>query len=132
MGPYTKVAILWVAAALVGCGTSGPDIPEGCGGDQVLLPAVRDTTLYGSQGDISNETGDHLFAGTTKSGEIRRALVAFDIDSRLSSCQSVADLAHRLREPLTALRLDIEAPEDGRQRPVWRKTLMSWSAPSIS
>ena len=39
---------------------------------------AADTTLY-EEGDLSNGGGERLFAGTTLSGNLRRALIAFDL-----------------------------------------------------
>lgn len=44
------------------------------------LTASRNNTLYESgDGDISNGKGDHIFAGVTSGGNIRRALLYFDL-----------------------------------------------------
>ena len=52
------------------------------GADEIVLNPVNDNTLFQhDQGDLSNGSGSHLFAGTTNSGQIRRALIAFDITS---------------------------------------------------
>lgn len=46
----------------------------------VTLTPARDTTLYQSEtGSIGNGAGQHLFAGRTDTGAIRRALLAFDL-----------------------------------------------------
>ena len=48
----------------------------------ITLPPARDNTLYQSEaGNISNGQGQHLFAGTTQKGELRRAVIAFDLSS---------------------------------------------------
>ena len=49
--------------------------------DTVTLSASKDNTLYSESGAESNGAGDYLFAGETKDGPIRRALVAFPIAS---------------------------------------------------
>lgn len=59
--------------------------------NEIVLTPVRDNTLYESgAGNISNGAGEHLFAGTTNIGAIRRALIAFDLseipsDARVDS-----------------------------------------------
>jgi hypothetical protein len=46
------------------------------------LEPARDNTLYQSEaGNISNGAGQHLFAGVTQRGEIRRAVLAFDLSA---------------------------------------------------
>ncbi len=46
----------------------------------VTLTPSKDNTLYESGGGtLSNGAGDHLFAGKTNGGQIRRALLAFDV-----------------------------------------------------
>src|SRR5688572_4566293 len=51
-------------------------------GTSVLIPAARDNTLYetfsGSTTN-SNGIGEHLFAGRTDDGHLRRGLIAFNI-----------------------------------------------------
>jgi hypothetical protein len=45
-----------------------------------VLEPVKDNTLYESaKGALSNGAGQHLFAGTTNQGFLRRGLIAFDI-----------------------------------------------------
>ena len=47
---------------------------------EVALTPVKDNTLYESDtGALSNGAGDHLFAGRTRQGANRRALLAFDV-----------------------------------------------------
>lgn len=47
-----------------------------------ILPD-RDTTLYAESGATGNGAGEHLFAGTTRLGNVRRALVRFDVAGSL-------------------------------------------------
>ena len=50
----------------------------------VELQASKDNTLYeDSGGNFSNGAGQHLFAGTTNLGELRRGLIAFDLSGAL-------------------------------------------------
>ncbi|HUF11044.1 MAG TPA: DNRLRE domain-containing protein [Rhodothermales bacterium] len=50
--------------------------------EQVTLVAVKDNTLYeSSSGAFSNALGDHIFAGTTNGGAIRRGVIAFDLSA---------------------------------------------------
>jgi len=45
----------------------------------VTLPPSQDATIYESSADISNGSGEYLFAGNTNRDLSRRALVRFDI-----------------------------------------------------
>jgi len=50
----------------------------------ITLTPSKDNTLYQSNsGSQSNGAGPHLFAGATASREIRRALLAFDVASKI-------------------------------------------------
>lgn len=59
----------------------------------VTLTPFQDNTLYESiAGDISNGAGDHVFAGTTSGGLIRRALLLFDLSS-IPSGATISDVS---------------------------------------
>lgn len=48
--------------------------------DTVTLEPSRDNTLYETaDGSLSNGAGQHVFTGTTATGDIRRAVLAFDV-----------------------------------------------------
>ena len=48
----------------------------------VTLAPAADNTLYESAtGALSNGAGQYLFAGTTQEGDIRRALLAYDLSA---------------------------------------------------
>jgi hypothetical protein len=50
--------------------------------ETVRLAPAQDNTLYESEaGNISNGAGEYLFAGQTQRGELRRALLAFDLSA---------------------------------------------------
>ena len=46
---------------------------------QLVLNPTLDNSIYDESGSLSNGKGAFLFAGTTKNGPIRRALLAFDL-----------------------------------------------------
>jgi hypothetical protein len=48
--------------------------------ETIALEAVKDTTIY-SEGELSNGQGAYLFAGETNRGNLRRALVGFDLSA---------------------------------------------------
>jgi spore coat protein A len=58
------LSVVWAAAASA---------------DVVTLGASKDNTIYSESGAESNGAGDYLFAGATKDGPLRRALLAFDV-----------------------------------------------------
>ncbi len=50
----------------------------------IVLTPSKDNTLYeNNTGSLSNGTGPHVFAGITRSGFRRRALVAFDVAGQI-------------------------------------------------
>jgi hypothetical protein len=56
----------------------------------VALHPSKDNTLYESNlGTLSNGAGQHLFAGRTSTGAIRRGLLAFDVASAVPSTATV-------------------------------------------
>ncbi len=50
--------------------------------ETVEIPASRDNTIF-EEGALSNGAGNHFFAGTTNSGDLRRGLVAFDLEAEI-------------------------------------------------
>ncbi|WP_340105513.1 DNRLRE domain-containing protein [Rhodohalobacter sp. 8-1] len=44
-----------------------------------LTPSKNNTLYESAEGDLCNGTGDYIFAGVTKNGDIRRALLQFDL-----------------------------------------------------
>ncbi len=59
----------------------------------VNIPSMKDNTLFeDTQGMLSDGAGQHMFVGTTNTGVVRRALIAFDIAGNIpagSTIQSV-------------------------------------------
>jgi spore coat protein A len=75
---------LALALTLLGSGAASADV--------VNLGASHDNTLYSESGTESNGAGEHLFAGATKDGALRRGLLAFDVAAAIpagSTIQSV-------------------------------------------
>lgn len=60
---------------------SGP--PQSLPETVVLTPAKDNTLVDSFDGALSSGAGIHLFTGATRSGSLRRALVAFDVASRI-------------------------------------------------
>ena len=61
-------------------------------GISVLIPAVSDNTLYEiDSGGLtnSNGTGEHMFAGRTDDGSIRRGLIAFNVTNFIPSGSTI-------------------------------------------
>jgi hypothetical protein len=61
----------------------------------VLVPS-KDNTLYESNGTLSNGKGVHVFAGTTASSDVRRALLAFDVASQIPPGSEIRSASLRL------------------------------------
>ncbi|MEA2570135.1 MAG: hypothetical protein QOI24_2136 [Acidobacteriota bacterium] len=56
-----------------------PSTPE-----TIVITASKDATLYETgDGSLANSIGIHLFAGTTNGSQVRRALLAFDVASKI-------------------------------------------------
>jgi hypothetical protein len=72
--------------------------------EQITLDAARDNTLFESDtGSLSNGAGNHLFAGSTGAGGIRRGLVFFDVSDvpEAATVQSVT-LTLRMSRSISA------------------------------
>ena len=69
-----------VAAGLTACGSEAA-VDPGANPvkDSVVLAADRDNTLFDDGGQLSNGSGQHLFAGTTQLLRRRRGLLRFDV-----------------------------------------------------
>jgi hypothetical protein len=50
--------------------------------NEVSIAPLKDNSIY-EEGDLSNGAGEHLFTGVIKTGERRRALLAFDLNGVL-------------------------------------------------
>ncbi len=76
-------ALVWLglaAAAPTATATTNPAAPAEIITTTVTLIPDRDNTLYENPlGTVSNGAGQHLFAGTTQNGDIRRGVLAFDL-----------------------------------------------------
>jgi hypothetical protein len=83
-----------VAAALCAVTLSSWSVPGRA--DVVTLAASRDNTLFEEDGALSNGAGDHIFAGLTKDGVRRRALIAFDVAGALPAGSTISAVTLRL------------------------------------
>ena len=66
----------------------------------VTIGPSQDNTIYAENGSFSNGAGEHFFAGRTNDGNVRRALVAFDIAAAVpagSTINSVSLTLHLSR-----------------------------------
>ena len=78
--------------------TYTPPTTEGA----VFIPSLKDNTLYqDSGGMLSNGAGQHMFAGTSGSGSIRRALIAFDIADNIPAGSTIQSVALTLNMSMT-------------------------------
>ena len=81
------------------------------------LPPSMDNTLYEDpNGGLSNGVGQHLFAGTTDAGLVRRAVIAFDL-SEIPEGASIT----RVR-----LRLNVSRTTSGERAVRVHRALSSW------
>jgi len=54
------------------------------GAEMVEIQALKDNTLYETaNGAVSNGAGAHIFAGQSSSGQLKRAVIAFDVASEI-------------------------------------------------
>jgi len=63
--------------------------------DVVQLQASKDNSIY-SEGGLSNGAGEYLFAGKTNLGDIRRAIVRFDVAGSIPSGATINSASLRL------------------------------------
>jgi len=70
--------------------------------ETIVLTASKDATLYQStDGSVANGAGVHVIVGATNSFLLRRALIAFDIGSRIPPGSQVSRVVLTLRESRT-------------------------------
>jgi hypothetical protein len=70
--------------------------------ETVTLWPAQDNTLYESpDGGLSNGSGDHLFAGVTAVGRIRRALLAFDVAAQVPPGATITGVSLSLHVSMT-------------------------------
>ncbi len=76
-----KIYALLLSLALFTC---VPGLGTLCAQDTIVLPAMKDNTLYEyATGDSSNGAGNFIFVGKTNKEKLRRALIAFDISGNI-------------------------------------------------
>lgn len=56
-----------------------PPTPRAAITGTVTLEPAQDNTLFSESGNISNGAGEYLFAGSIQRGDLRRAVVGFDL-----------------------------------------------------
>lgn len=56
-------------------------IPDAVAQTTVTITADKDNTIYSESGNTSNGAGQNIFAGATGGGNVRRALIRFDLSS---------------------------------------------------
>ena len=86
--------------------TPEPDPPStttATGGTRIMINTVKDNTLYqSSDGSVSNGVGAHLFSGTTNGGNIRRAVLAFNVADNIPMGVTISNVSLRLNMTRTA------------------------------
>ena len=77
--------------------------PNLAGATQITLNPIKDNTLYESaDGSVSNGAGGHIFSGKTRQGEIRRAVIAFDIAGNIPTGATISSVSLRLNMSKTS------------------------------
>ncbi len=90
------------------------------GGNEVVLDAAQDATLYEGDGSVANGSGSYFFTGATESqngAAERRALVAFDIESAVPPGSTITEVA---------LELNMSRTISGNQTVSLHRILESW------
>lgn len=79
-------------------------LPISAAAATIELTPIQDNTLYevpsrtpDGLGDLSNGAGSYLFAGRILNGELRRALIAFDIAGSLPAGATISEVAVTLQ-----------------------------------
>lgn len=67
--------------------------PAPLGTVTVMLNPSKDTTLYGEDGGLANGAGEFIFAGATRTGAIRRGLIAFDVSGSIPAGATVQEVS---------------------------------------
>ena len=97
----TKTLLLLTFAIALGCNAA-----SSVSAATINLTPSKDNTLYQydpKEGDVSNALGSHFFAGMTAQGEIRRAVVAFDIAGHIPAGSTVLAVTLSMNMSKTAL-----------------------------
>ena len=79
--------VLAVLAVALGLATSA--IFETAGAVTVNIPPVKDNTIFNGPTGNSNGAGDDFFVGSTNTGMIRRALIAFRVADSIPSGSTI-------------------------------------------
>jgi PKD repeat protein len=78
---YTKRFVSAIAVTVLSVGSVAADT--------VAIPPQIDNSIYQEDGGASNGAGDFLFIGRTQMGDLRRALLAFDIAGSLPAGSTI-------------------------------------------
>ncbi len=90
------------------------------GQNQVELTPVKDNSLFESTaGDLSNGIGPHLYIGNTNGGQIRRALIAFDIAGTLPADAQIESVT-------LTMHVSNASPGSGARAASLHKVLADW------
>jgi hypothetical protein len=97
----SKTVVVTILMIAVGC--AGATVASGA---IVNITPSKDNTLYQydpAEGDHSNGLGLHFFAGETAMGELRRAVVAFDISGHIPAGSTILAVTLSMNMSRTAL-----------------------------
>ena len=76
------VRIMAVAQAVAGAAVIPLVVSSVAVADTAEITSSRDNTIF-EEGALSNGAGSHFFAGTTNAGDVRRGLIAFDLEGSI-------------------------------------------------
>src|SRR5688572_5828364 len=79
--PGTLEILMRTPARFLAAGIAA-SLAHAAAADVVTLSASKDNTLFfDAEGDVSNGSGQHFFSGRNTQGNVRRAVIAFDLSS---------------------------------------------------
>ena len=85
-----RLALLFALASWTSAGT-----------DTAVLTPSKDNTIYFTSDNLSNGSGQHLFAGTSGIAQRQRALLAFAVADSTASDATVTSVRPTLNMPRT-------------------------------
>jgi spore coat protein A len=108
--PYDRraIAVLIAATGLSAAGSNAATVTIG---------PSQDNTIYAENGTVSNGAGEHIFAGRTNDGNVRRALVQFDIAAAVPAGSTISSVS---------LTLHLSRTRTQNQTVSLRRVLASW------
>ena len=124
LAAFLALTLTAFTASAQGLGTPISDedlaITGSTGGNEIVLAATSDATLYEGDGSIANGSGSYFFTGATASqngSAERRALLAFEIDGMIPLGSTITEVT---------LELNMSRTISGNQTVDLHRVLESW------